>query len=217
MTDDLVARFEHGHGRMHRDEAGYFVRYRDYETERAARVKAEEERDETSKSLENLLDPQVRSMRLENGKLDVTLCGEVVQRLALIVTGWFRESGAKNYFEMTLNARDEPFERYTFTIQKRGDGAQSPHELRIAAEARVRELEAVNAALNERAAQYERLYRDATAETIERCARVAVSHISELGLSDNPAYVRFEPADMMARKIATAIRKLAQEVKHEAE
>lgn len=35
-----------------------------------------------------------------------------------------------------------------------------------AAEARVRELEAVNAALNERAAQYERLYRDAKAETI---------------------------------------------------
>lgn len=35
-----------------------------------------------------------------------------------------------------------------------------------AAEARVRELEAVNAALNERAAQYERLYRDAKAEAI---------------------------------------------------
>lgn len=144
MTDDLVARLrglapdsDMPATRSAMLEAAHVIEY-----ERASRAKAENERDDASKALENLLDPKVQSMRLENGKFDVALCGEVVQRLAVIVTGWFRESGAKNYVEMTLNARDEPFERYTFTVQKRGDGAQSPHELRLTAEARVRELEA---------------------------------------------------------------------------
>lgn len=40
----------------------------------------------------------------------------------------------------------------------------------------------------------------------ERCARIAYAHISDPGLSDNPAYVRFNPADAMAKKIAAAIR-----------
>ena len=40
----------------------------------------------------------------------------------------------------------------------------------------------------------------------KRCAGIAVAQISVPGLSDNPAYVHYEPADNMARKIATAIR-----------
>lgn len=208
MTDDIVARLRYEQelcAVMGDTKAGTLVGEAAdrLESERAARVKAEEERDETSKSLENLLDPQVRSMRLENGKLDVTLCGEVVQRLALIVTGWFRESGAKNYFEMTLNARDEPFERYTFTIQKRGDGAQSPHELRIAAEARVRELEAQLA--DQRAmSKYNREQAEKAERALAEAYERAADKADELDGCSN-GY------------IATAIRELAQEVKHEAE
>jgi len=43
-------------------------------------------------------------------------------------------------------------------------------------------------------------------EAIEQAARIAESHIGEPGLSDNPAYVRYDPADLMAKKIAAAIR-----------
>ena len=46
-------------------------------------------------------------------------------------------------------------------------------------------------------------------EAYERAVSVALAHISEPGLSDNPAYIRFEPSNMMARKIAAAIRRLA--------
>ena len=49
------------------------------------------------------------------------------------------------------------------------------------------------------------------AETLERAAEVAESHIAEPGLSDNPAYVRFSPADAMSKKIAAAIRSLKLE------
>lgn len=77
-----------------------------------------------------------------------------------------------------------------------------------AAEARVRELEALNAALNERAAQYERLYRDAKAETIERCAKVADKIADEHAKWKGDAV----SADA-AEQVATAIRKLGQEVK----
>lgn len=83
-----------------------------------------------------------------------------------------------------------------------------------AAEARVRELEAVNAALNERSAQYERLYRNAQAETIERCAKKAKSYDDGVLIYD--AQGRTIPSRHGTR-IAAAIRKLAQEVKHEAE
>ena len=44
--------------------------------------------------------------------------------------------------------------------------------------------------------------------TVEKCAEVAYHHVREPSLSDNPAYVRFDPADFMAKKIASAIRSL---------
>lgn len=46
-------------------------------------------------------------------------------------------------------------------------------------------------------------------ETLERAAEVAGTHIAEPGLSDNSAYIRFNPADLMAKKIVAAIRALA--------
>src|SRR5690606_13985154 len=49
------------------------------------------------------------------------------------------------------------------------------------------------------------------AETLERAAEVAESHIAKPGLSDNPAYVRFSPADTMSKKIAAASRSLKLE------
>jgi hypothetical protein len=43
-----------------------------------------------------------------------------------------------------------------------------------------------------------------------RCARACEAQITEPGLSDNPAYIRFNHADMMARKCAAAIREANQ-------
>lgn len=83
---------------------------------------------EYQKIITDLTDPTLKSMRLENGKFDMAMGGKVVERLALMMTEWFREGGAKNYVEMTLNARDEPFESYLFYVQKRGDGALTPAE-----------------------------------------------------------------------------------------
>lgn len=41
---------------------------------------------------------------------------------------------------------------------------------------------------------------------LERAAVAAASHITEPGLSDNPAYVRFERSHIMAKRIALSIR-----------
>jgi len=92
------------------------------------------------KQLADIMDPKLQSMRLEDGKFDMALGGHIVQHVAAMMTEWFRESGAKNYVEMTLHARTEPFERYQFYVQKQGDGAKTPHELR-------KEVEDQNAAL----------------------------------------------------------------------
>ncbi|MET4197233.1 hypothetical protein ABIA95_000224 [Bradyrhizobium sp. LA8.1] len=82
------------------------------------------------KQIADIMDPNIQSMRLENGKFDMALGGPIVQNVAMMMTEWFRESGAKNYVEMTLHAKTEPFERYQFYVQKQGDGAKTPHELR---------------------------------------------------------------------------------------
>src|SRR4051812_33765069 len=98
------------------------------------------------KQLADIMDPKIQSMRLEDGKFDMALGGPIVQNVALMMTEWFRESGAKNYVEMTLHARTEPFERYQFYVQKQGDGAKTPHELRKEVEA---ERDALHKALTE--------------------------------------------------------------------
>lgn len=46
-------------------------------------------------------------------------------------------------------------------------------------------------------------------EAYERAAKVALAQIQKPGLSDNPSYIHFQPSDMMARKIAAAIRRIA--------
>ncbi len=43
---------------------------------------------------------------------------------------------------------------------------------------------------------------------IKECAEIALAQISEPGLSDNPAYIRYEPSHNMARKISGLIRSL---------
>jgi hypothetical protein len=97
------------------------------------------ERNELRKQIEDLLDPTL-SMRLENGQFNMEMAGEVVKRLAKVMTTWFRGSGASNYVEMSLNATDEPFESYLFYVQKRGDGALTPAE-------KAKQLEEENARL----------------------------------------------------------------------
>lgn len=99
------------------------------------------------KQIADILDPKLTSMRLEDGKFDMALGGPIVQNVALMMTEWFRESGAKNYVEMTLHARTAPFERYQFYVQKQGDGAKTPHELRKEVEAERDALRSVVAAL----------------------------------------------------------------------
>lgn len=92
------------------------------------------ERDAAVAELERVLDPEMKDLRLANGGIDMAVAGPMVERLAVAMTGWFRQSGAENYVEMGLNARTEPFERYCVTVQKYG--ALSPHQLRKAAEDR---------------------------------------------------------------------------------
>ena len=107
----------------------------DIDNIRAENARLGEENCELRERIADLTDPTLKSMRLEDGRFDVELGGDVVKHIALIITTWFRESGAKNYMEMSINATDEPFERYLFYVQKRGDGAKTPHELRELAEA----------------------------------------------------------------------------------
>lgn len=103
---------------------------------------------ELEKQIADFMDPTLESMRLEDGKFDMQLGGEAVQRVALMMTEWFRESGAKNYVEMTLHAKTEPFESYQFYVQKQGDGAKTPHQLRVEVETQRDQLaKALEAAL----------------------------------------------------------------------
>jgi hypothetical protein len=53
--------------------------------------------------------------------------------------------------------------------------------------------------------------RAAVKAAYEKCAEIALAQIAELGLSDNPACVRFEPSHAMAKKIAAVIREEAAE------
>lgn len=46
---------------------------------------------------------------------------------------------------------------------------------------------------------------------LEEALEIALSHIPAPGFSDNPAYVRFDPSTLMAKKIAAAIRAKMEE------
>jgi hypothetical protein len=51
---------------------------------------------------------------------------------------------------------------------------------------------------------------EAREAALEEAAKVALAHITYPDVSDNPASVRFEPAEMMAKKIACGIRALKE-------
>jgi hypothetical protein len=93
------------------------------------------------------LEPRMRRMRFENGEFEMEYTGEVAEAIALAMVGHFKASGAVNYLQMNIHDREEPFRRYTVTIQK--VGAKSPADKVADAEARVIELEHRLAALED--------------------------------------------------------------------
>jgi len=100
---------------------------------------------DTEAALERALDPKLMDLRASDGRLDMAMVGASVQRMSLAFVEWFRHSQAENYIEMGFSAQEEPFERYTLTVQK--VGAQTPAEKTNAAVERAEKAEALNAAL----------------------------------------------------------------------
>lgn len=100
------------------------------ETERdtAAHLK-----DEALAELQRLCDPTLKDMRLENGKLDLSLSGPAVERIAAVVAEHFRALPAQNYIELSLREREPPNDRFVVSVQRMQ--GKSPHELRRKAEA----------------------------------------------------------------------------------
>ncbi|WP_063615483.1 hypothetical protein [Bradyrhizobium sp. Tv2a-2] len=136
------------------------------------RVQAPDAKDDLiavlQKQINDLTDPTLKSMRLENGKLDMSLAGNVVERLATIMTEWFRDSDAKNFVEITINAKTEPFESYLFYVQKRGDGAMTPAE-------KSAKLEAENARLRDAVTgAIEAIERNSTSAPVLECLKAAL-------------------------------------------
>lgn len=84
--------------------------------------------------------PLIESMKLENGHFDLSVTGPIVEAISCAFVGQFKEGGSTNYMEMSLFDRDEPFQRYTVTVQK--VGANSPADLVNEERKRVTELRA---------------------------------------------------------------------------
>lgn len=101
-------------------------------------AQALEDSDAVRDEMAKILDPEMKDLRLENGGINIAVAGPIVERMAMAVVGWFRESGAENYIEMNLNARDNPEEAYVVNVQKRG--RKSPHQFRLDAEQELAEL-----------------------------------------------------------------------------
>lgn len=108
------------------------------ETPTKAELRAE--RDHWKELAEKGLEPRIASMRLEDGHFDMAVTGPIVEMMAMALVGQFKEGGAKNFMEMSLFDRAEPFQRYTVTVQK--VGALSPADKLSAAEKRIADLEA---------------------------------------------------------------------------
>lgn len=108
--------------------------------ERAYLAEVERLRDENRKlhkSLDRLTDPEMKHLRLENGKIDMAVAGPMVEQLVVAVGGMFHEEGAKNYFEYSLHSKEG--DHYAVTIQK-VSGGQTPHVLRMKAEEKAEKL-----------------------------------------------------------------------------
>ena len=122
------------------------------------------------KIITDLTEPTLKRLRFEDGSFNMELGGEPVKNLARIMTTWFRESGAKNFVEMSINALDAPFEKYLFYVQKRSDGALTPGEALSEAKAEIARHAAhvvdLEAECDQRFAKHTRL-REACAPFIE--------------------------------------------------
>lgn len=89
---------------------------------------------------ERLSEPLVKSFQFEDGSFNIVLTGPAVEHMAAAFVGHFKAMGAENYFEMNLFDREEPYQRYTVTVQK--VSGKSPADKVKDAEARIAELEA---------------------------------------------------------------------------
>lgn len=96
--------------------------------------------DHYKKIAEEGVTPLIKSMKLEDGHFDLSVTGPIVEAMAVAFIGQFKEGGSTNYMEMSLFDRDEPFQRYTMTVQK--VGAKSPAILVNEARAENAELHA---------------------------------------------------------------------------
>ena len=104
-------------------------------------VQMTEERDHYRKVAESGLDLVLERMSFDRSAgFDAEFTGEVARAISLSMVSHFKAMGAANFLEMTVTDVEEPFQRYTVTIQK--VGALSPAEVLREARGRIAELEA---------------------------------------------------------------------------
>lgn len=154
------------------------------------------ERDEAKSALERVVDPKLLHLRMENGGLDMALTGEMIQHMSLLFVEWFRETGAENNIEMRFNAKTEPFECYTVTVQKAG--AKTPAEQRIEATARAEAAEAALAKRDEEVARLREVGNNACdllERFIETFGGIEEGHDSKADLNDYRATLTQEPTN----------------------
>jgi hypothetical protein len=108
------------------------------ETQTKAELRAE--RDHWRKLAEEGLEPRMRQIRFGDGEFSMEVLGPAVEHIAVAFISYFKANGAENYVEMNVHDRDNPFERYTLTVQKVGN--LSPADKVRIAEQKVAELEA---------------------------------------------------------------------------
>jgi hypothetical protein len=82
-------------------------------------------------ALRKALDPTLGHLRFENGEMDMSLAGPMIENFGLAFGEWFRKLGAENYVEMHLCGPEG--ERYIVTARK--VGGLSPADLQHMAEA----------------------------------------------------------------------------------
>lgn len=90
------------------------------------------ERDHYKALSEQLADPQVKEFTFGAEGFDMKLTGKAVEKIAIVFVSHFKAVGAVNYLEFNLYDRDDPWQRYTLTVQK--VGALSPADRVRAAE-----------------------------------------------------------------------------------
>lgn len=107
--------------------------------EKLADVKAD--RDHYKKLASEGLEPRLRELHYGKDGFRAEVVGPTVELLALAFVSHFKAGGAQNFVEMSIYDRDDPFQRYTLTVQK--VGALSLADKLNKAQARIVELEAM--------------------------------------------------------------------------